>query len=144
MWETGGVATRQEVHNLVDGVPDDQLDAVGEVMRAAVEAGLPSEAMHRLAELMRAQGDVLRLHIDPALVAQLVNFASMPGIAHIAEIAEQLRMVLPVVPTQAAGSQIRLADKPLRTFASTGALSAEHDLAERVEDVLRTEDDNAK
>jgi hypothetical protein len=144
MWETGVMATRQEVHNLVDGVPEDQLNAVSEVMHAAVEAGLPSGAMHRLAELMRTQGDVLRLHIDPALVAQLVNLASMPGIAHLADVAEQLRMVLPVVPTQTAASQIRLAATPIRTFASAGALSAEHDLAERAEDVLRTEDDNAK
>lgn len=33
-----------------------------------------------------------------------------------------------------------IADEPVRTFASTGALAAEHDLAERVEDMLRTED----
>lgn len=137
------MATRQDVHNLVDGVPDDQLNAVSEVMRAAVEAGLPSDAMHRLAELMRAQGDVLRLHIDPALVTQLVNLAAMPGIAHLAEVAELLRTVLPVVPAQSAGSQLKLAVNPVRTFASAGTLSAEHDLAERVEDVLKTEDDNA-
>lgn len=125
-------------------MPDDQLNAVSEVMRAAVEAGLPDEAMHRLAEWMRAQGNVLRLHIDPAVVAQLINLASMPGITHLAEVAEQLRMVMPVVPVQVADSQMRLAAKPVRTFASAGALSAEHDLAERVEDVLRTEDDSAK
>src|SRR5947209_760102 len=112
------MATREEVHHLVDGVPDDQLNAVSEVMRAAVEAGLPDEAMHRLAEWMRAQGNVLRLHIDPAVVAQLINLASMPGITHLAEVAEQLRMVMPVVPIQVADSQIRLAAKPVRTFAS--------------------------
>jgi hypothetical protein len=134
------MATRDEVHNLVDGVPDDQLNAVSEVMRAAVEAGLPGEVMHRLAELMRTQGDLLRLHIDPAVFAQVINLASMPGMVHLAEVAEQLRMVLPVVPTQATESQVRLAASPVRTFASAGALSAEHDLAERVEDVLRTED----
>jgi hypothetical protein len=138
------MATREEVHDLVDGVPDDQLNAVSEVMRAAVEAGLPGEAMHRLAELMRTQGDVLRLHVDPALAAQVINLASMPGMTHLAEVAEQLRMVLPLVPTQAVDSQVRLAVNPVRTFASAGALSAEHDLAERVEDVLRTEDDSAK
>jgi hypothetical protein len=138
------MTTREEVHNLVDSMPDDQLDAVSEIMRAAVEAGLPEEAMHRLAELLRTQGTMLRLHLDPAVVAQLANLASMPGIAHLAEVAEQLRMVLPVVPIQQANSQIRLAANPIRTFASAGALSAEHDLAERVEDILRTKDDSTK
>jgi hypothetical protein len=138
------MATREEVHDLVDGVPDDQLNAVSEVMRAAVEAGLSGEAIHRVAELMRTQGNVLRLDVDRALVAQLINLASMSGATRLAEAAEQLLMVLPVVPTQAADSQARLAAKPVRTFASAGALSAEHDLAERVEDILRTEDDSAK
>jgi hypothetical protein len=138
------MTTREEVHNLVDGMPDDQLDAMSEVMRAAVEAGLPEEAMHRLAELVRTQGNMLRLHLDPAVVAQLVNLASMPGITHLAEVVEQLRMVLPIVPIQGADSRIRLAANPIRTFASAGALSAEHDLAERVEDILRTENDSTK
>lgn len=137
------MATREDVHNLVDSVPDDQLSAVTEVMRAAVESGLPEQAMLRLAEMMRTQGDVLRLHIDPAVLAQLVNLASMPGMAHLSEIADQLRTLLPLIPTQAADSRARLADHPLRSFASAGALSAEHDLAESTEDVLRTEDDNA-
>jgi hypothetical protein len=138
------MTTREDVHSLVDGVPDDQLDAVSEIMRAAIEAGLPSEVMHRLAESMRTQGDVLRLHIDPAVFAQVVNLASMPGMARFAEVVERLHIVLPVMPAQATESRIRLADKPVRTFASAGALSAEHDLAERAEELLRTEDEKAK
>ncbi len=32
-WDTVGMATREEVHRLVDAVPDDRLDAVSEIMR---------------------------------------------------------------------------------------------------------------
>jgi hypothetical protein len=74
------MTTREEVHRLVDAVPDDRLDAVSEVVRAIADAGL----------------------------------------AHVFQETE-----------------------PVRTFASAGALSAEHDLAERVEDILRTEDHDA-
>ncbi len=34
-------------------------------------------------------------------------------------------------------TQLFQEDEPVRTFASAGTLSAEHDLAERVEDILR-------
>jgi hypothetical protein len=87
------MATREEVHRLVDAVPDDRLDAVSEVVRAAAQTG------------------------------------------------EQQWAFLP--PSRPAEDETPLAAEPVRTFASAGALSAEHDLAERVEDVLRTEDHNA-
>lgn len=73
-------------------MPEDRLAAIGEVLRAAVEAGLTGEQAYRLAEQVRARPD-----------------------------------------------QTWLAVEPLRTFASAGTLSAEHDLAERVEETLRTE-----
>jgi hypothetical protein len=88
------MATRDEIHRLVDVLPEDQVGAIGEVLRAAVAAGLTGEQAHRLAERLRAHSD---------------------------------------------SDSARLAAEPVRTFASAGTLSAEPDLAERVEDILRTE-----
>jgi len=90
------MATRDEVHRLVDVLPEDRIAAIGEVLRAAVEAGLTGDQARRLAERLRAQPD------------------STP-----------------------------LAEEPVRTFASAGTLSAEPDLAERVEEILRTEPGSA-
>jgi hypothetical protein len=90
------MATRDEVHRLVDVLPEDRVAAIGEVLRAAVEAGLTGDQAHRLAEQLRAESDLTRL-----------------------------------VP------------EPVRTFASAGTLSAEPTLAERVEEILRTESGTA-
>ncbi|MGH3866546.1 MAG: hypothetical protein ACRDQ4_10495 [Pseudonocardiaceae bacterium] len=90
------MATRDEVHRLVDVLPEDRVAAIGEVLRAAVEAGLTGDQAHRLAEQLRSEPD----------------------------------------PT-------RLASEPVRTFASAGTLSAEPTLAERVEEILRTESGTA-
>lgn len=76
--------TRDEVHRLVDAVPEERLAAVGEALRAAAHTDTPGAQGHTPA---RAQ----------------------------------------------------LADEPLRRFASAGTLSDEHDLAERSEEILRTE-----
>ncbi len=86
------MATRDEVHRLVDGVPEDRVAAIGEVLRAALEAGLTGDQAHRFAEQLRAHPDRFRLAADP-----------------------------------------------VRRFASAGTLSAEPDLAERVEEILHTE-----
>jgi len=86
------MATRDEVHRLVDVLPEDRVAAIGEVLRAAIEAGVTDEQAHRLAEQLRAQPD-----------------------------------------------STWLASEPVRTFASAGTLSAEPNLAERVEEILRTE-----
>ena len=86
------MATRDEVHRLVDVLPEDRVAAIGEVLRAAVEAGLTDDQAHQLAERLRAQPD-----------------------------------------------STRLAAEPVRTFVSAGTLSAEPDLAERVEEILGTE-----
>ncbi|MGH3850447.1 MAG: hypothetical protein ACRDRT_12230 [Pseudonocardiaceae bacterium] len=91
-WDTGVMATRDEVHRLVDGVPEDRVAAIGEVLRAALDAGLTTDQAHRLAEQLRAHPDLTPLAVEP-----------------------------------------------VRTFASAGMLSAEPDLAERVEEILRTE-----
>jgi hypothetical protein len=82
------VEALEDAHRLVDAMPDDRLDAVSEVVRAAAQTGEQPWAF----------------------------------------------------PPQ---SRPPLAAEPVRTFASAGALSAEHDLAERVEDILRTEDHDA-
>jgi hypothetical protein len=86
------MATRDEIHRLLDGVPDDRVAAIGEILRAAMEAGLTGDQAHRLARQLR---------VDPDLT--------------------------------------RLSAEPVRKFASTGTLSAEPDLAERSEEILRTE-----
>ena len=86
------MATRDEVHRLVDVLPEDRVAAIGEVLRAAVEAGLTDDQAHRLAERLRAQPD-----------------------------------------------STWLAAESVRTFTSAGTLSAEPDLAERVEEILGTE-----
>lgn len=87
------MATRDEVHRLIDAVPDDRVAAIGEVLRAAVEAGMTSERADRPAD---------HLH-DP----------------------------------------ISLPSEPIRTFASAGTLSAEPDLAARVEQILSIENGTA-
>jgi hypothetical protein len=86
------MASRDEMHRLVDAVPEERVAAISEVLRAAVVAGLTGEQAHRLAEQLRARLDL-------------------------------------------AG----LAAEPVRRFASAGTLSAEPDLAERVEEILRSE-----
>ena len=86
------MATRDEIHRLLDGVPDDWVAAIGEILRAALKAGLTGDQAHRLAKQLRVDPDVTRL-----------------------------------------------AAEPVRKFASTGTLSAEPDLAERSEEILRTE-----
>lgn len=86
------MATRDEIHRLVDGVPEEWVTAIGEVLRAALDAGQTSDQAHRLAERLRAHPDLARL-----------------------------------------------AAEPVRRFASAGTLSAEPDLAERVEEILRIE-----
>lgn len=72
--------TRDDVHRLVDAVPENRIPAVGELLRA--EAEPTSE------------------------------------------------------PDQASPNRIRV-------FASAGTLSAEHDLSDRVEEILRTPDGTA-
>lgn len=86
------MGTRDEVHRLVDVLPEDRVAAVSTVLRAVIEAGMTDEQAHRLAEQLRAHPD-----------------------------------------------STRLASEPVRTFASAGTLSAEPNLAERVEEILRTE-----
>jgi len=86
------MATRDEVHRLVDVLPEDRVAGIGEVLRAVVEAGLTGDQAHQFAERLRAQPDSTGLAVEP-----------------------------------------------VRTFASAGTLSAEPDLAERVEEILGTE-----
>jgi hypothetical protein len=57
------MTTRDEVHRLADVVPEDRVAAIGEVLRAAVEAGTTDDQAHRLAELLRA--DPTRLAPEP-------------------------------------------------------------------------------
>lgn len=86
------MATRDEVHRLVDVLPEGRVAAIGVVLRAAIDTGMTDEQAHWLAEKLRAHPD-----------------------------------------------STRLASEPVRTFASAGTLSAEPNLAERIEEILRTE-----
>lgn len=65
-------------------------------------------------------GEVLRAAIEGGMVGEQAR-----------RLAEQMH------------DPIRLSSKPIRTFASMGTLSAESDLAERVEQILGTEDSTA-
>ncbi len=56
----------------------------------------------------------------------------------LAAVGETVRAA---IATGAAGEQSL--GEPRRSFASAGTLSAEHDLAERAEEILRTEPDTA-
>jgi hypothetical protein len=51
------MVTRDEVRRLVDVLPEDRVAAIGEVLRAAIEAGMTDEQAHRLAEQLRAHPD---------------------------------------------------------------------------------------
>jgi hypothetical protein len=84
------MATRDEVHRLVDAVPDDRLTTLGEILRAAAESGMTWE--QALYTVLRGQG-----------------------------------------------AEAHMAAEPVRRFASAGTLSAEPDLAERAEEILRSE-----
>lgn len=86
------MAIREEVHRLVDAVPDDRLSMLGEIVRLAAGSDMTWEQTLQLVELLRG---------NPAL--------------------------------------IHPAAEPVRRFASTGTLSAEPDLAERSEEILRSE-----
>jgi hypothetical protein len=86
------MATRDEIHRLLDGVPEDRVAAISEIVRAALQAGLTADQVHQLAKQLRTHPDLTRL-----------------------------------------------AAEPVRKFASAGTLSAEPNLAERSEEILRTE-----
>lgn len=55
----------------------------------------------------------------------------------LAAVSETLRAAAAAGVTAEESQQ--LASEPLRRFASAGTLSDEHDLAERTEEILRTE-----
>ncbi len=44
------MVTRDEIHRLLDGVPNDRVAPIGEIPRAAREAGLTGDQAHRLAK----------------------------------------------------------------------------------------------
>ena len=59
------MATRNEIHRLLDDVPDDRVTAIGEILRAALEAGLTGDQAHRLAKQLRVDPDLTRLSAEP-------------------------------------------------------------------------------
>jgi hypothetical protein len=59
------MAARDEVHRLVDVLPEDRVAAIGEVLRAALEAGRTNEQARWLAELLRGRWDSTRLASAP-------------------------------------------------------------------------------
>lgn len=66
--ELGVMATRDDVHRLVGVLPEGGVAAIGSVLRAAIEAGMTDEQVHRLAEQLLAERveEILRTEPDPA------------------------------------------------------------------------------
>jgi hypothetical protein len=78
------MATVDEVHRLVDGVPEDRVAAIGEVLRAALEADLTGDQAHRLAKQLRAYPDLTRLAAEP-----IRRFASEGTLSAEPDLAER-------------------------------------------------------
>lgn len=78
-WDTGEMATRDEVHRLVDVLPEDRVAAIGAVLRAAIEAGMTDEQAHRLAEQLAFLSDVRagRYTLIESLSANLERIAEL-------------------------------------------------------------------
>jgi hypothetical protein len=80
------MATRDEVHRLIDAVPEEQVTVIGEVLRAAVETGMAGEQARRLAEQMQAP---IRLPSEP-----IRTFASMGTLSAESDLAERAEQIL--------------------------------------------------
>jgi hypothetical protein len=87
------MATRDEVHRLVDGVPEERVAAIGEVLRAALEAGLTDEQAHRLAGQLRAHPDLAALPTEPVR-----TFASAGTLSAEPDLAERVEEILRTEP----------------------------------------------
>lgn len=114
------MATREDLHRLVDAVPDDQLTAVGETVVALVRSDMTTEQLHHLAEVLSSTE-------TPVALVTLLKSGITPEQLH------QLLVLLIDRPAPAMDAE------PVRKFASAGSLSAESDLAERVEEIMRSE-----
>lgn len=87
------MATRDEVHRLVDGVPEDRVAAIGEVLRAALEAVLTDEQVRQLAERLRADPDLAPLPEEPVR-----TFASAGTLSAEPDLAERVEEILRTEP----------------------------------------------
>ena len=83
------MATRDEVHRLVDVLPEDRVAAISEVLRAAAEADLTDDHAHRLAERLRAQPNSTRLAVEPVR-----TFASAGTLSAGPDLAERVEELL--------------------------------------------------
>jgi hypothetical protein len=86
------MSTREDVHRLVDAVPDERLATLSEIVRLASGSAMTWEQALRLIDVLRG-----------------------------------------------GSTPVDIAAEPVRRFASAGTLSAESDLAERSEEILRSE-----
>ena len=91
------MVTRDEIHRLVDVLLEDRVAAIGEVLRAAVKAGLTDDQTHRLAERLRAQPASTRLAAEP-----VHTFASAGTLSAEPDLAEQVEEILGTEPGTAA------------------------------------------
>lgn len=110
-WDAGAVATRDEVHRLVDVLPEDRAAAIGEVLRAAVEADLTDDQAHRLAELLRAQPDSTPLAAEPVR-----TFASAGTLSAEPDLSERLPGPL-LIPATVATEVCILLERRRGTYA---------------------------
>ena len=91
------MATRDEIHRLVGVLPEDQVGAIGEALRAAVAAGLTGEQAYRFAERLRAHSDSARLAAEPVR-----TFASAGTLSAEPDLAERAEDILRAEPGTAA------------------------------------------
>jgi hypothetical protein len=87
------MATRDEIHRLLGGVPDDRVAAIGEIPRAALEAGLTGDQAHRLAKQLRVDPDLT------CLAAEAVRrFASAGTLSAEPDVAKRSEEILRTGP----------------------------------------------
>lgn len=59
-YDTYVMATRNEINRLLDGLPDDRVAVISEILPAAWGAGLIGDQVHRLAKQLRGDTDLAR------------------------------------------------------------------------------------
>jgi hypothetical protein len=82
------MASRDEIHRLLDGVPDDRVAAIGEILRAALEAGLTDDQAHQLAKQLRGHPDLASRAEEP--VRRLASTGTLSAEPDLAERGEEI------------------------------------------------------
>jgi hypothetical protein len=59
------MAARDEIHRLLDGVAEERVAVISEIIRVALEAGLTGDQARQLVQQLRAYPDLTRLVAEP-------------------------------------------------------------------------------